>query len=316
MESPITAERRQSLDGAFYATVTYSFWGLVPIYWKFVAHIPPLQMVAHRALWSLLALLPLLLVADKFQSFRAAAANRKLLLLLLCSSLLICSNWLGFIWAVNNKLVLQCSLGYFMNPLVNVVLGRIFFKEHLRPAQMFAFLLAVAAVIALTIQVGTIPWISIFLALSFSAYGAVRKVAPVESLVGLSIETMIASPFALFYLGFCAMQGDLAYFHNSHSDLLVALAGPVTTIPLLSFASAAKRLRYSTLGFFQYLSPTLQFLLAVFAFKETFTSGHLCAFAGIWVALGIYLIDSLVAARRARLLEELRSRENEEALNV
>src|SRR3984885_2881344 len=196
MDALIAAKRRQSLDGAFYAAVTYSFWGLVPIYWKFVAHIPPLQMVALRALWSLIALVPLLLVADKFQAFRAALANRKLRLLLLCSSILICSNWLGFIWAVNNKLVLQCSLGYFMNPLVNVVLGRILFKEYLRPVQMLAFLLAVAAVTALTIQGGAIPWISIFLALTFSAYGAVRKVAPVESLVGLSVETLIAFTIA------------------------------------------------------------------------------------------------------------------------
>lgn len=276
--------QNQSLAGAVYAIVTYSFWGLVPIYWKVVAHVPSLQMVAQRVLWSLVALVPLLLVADKFSSFRRTLADRRLRLLLCASSALICCNWLGFIWAVNNKLVLQVSLGYFMNPLVNVLFGRIFFKEHLRPAQTAAFLLALAAVIALTIQAGTVPWISIFLALTFGGYGAVRKYAPVESLVGLSVETLLALPSAFLYLGYCAWGSTLSFFKDPHSDLLVALSGPVTMIPLLTFASAARRLRYSTLGFFQYLSPTLQFLLAVFVFKETFTSAHMYAFIGIWTA--------------------------------
>ncbi len=259
-----------------------------------------MQMVAHRALWSLFVLLPLLLVADKFRAFGDALRNRRLRLILLCSATLICANWLAFIWAVNNQLVLQSSLGYFMTPLVNVVLGRIFFKEYLRPAQKAAFVLALIAVAALTFQAKAIPGISIFLALTFSAYGALRKVAPVESLVGLTVETLFASPVALLYLSICAVQGNLAFFKDAHSDLIVALAGPITTIPLLTFASATKRLRYSTLGFFQYLSPTFQFLLAVFAFKETFTTGHMLAFIGIWSALVIYLVDSIVAARRVQ----------------
>ncbi len=291
---------RKSLEGAGYAIFAYGFWGFVPIYWKLIASVPAMQTVAHRVGWSVLALIPLLLATKKMPDLVATLQSKKRLLLLFVTATLLSLNWLAFIWAVTNNAVLDSSLGYFMNPLVNVAFGRIFLKEHLKAAQLVAVILALAGVVALTVQVGKVPWLSIFLAVTFSAYGLLRKMAPVEPLVGLSVETLLMLPLAVGYLIWSQLTGSLEFFKNWSQDVLVALAGPVTTLPLLWFAAAGKRLRYSTLGFFQYISPTCQFLLAVFMYHEVFTRGHLYAFVCIWIALGIYLTDSLLEARKSQ----------------
>ena len=288
----------KSLEGACYAILAYGFWGFVPIYWKLIASVPAPQTVAHRVGWSVVALIPLLIATRKIKELVATLKAPGKLVMLFVTATLLSLNWLAFIWAVTNNAVLDSSLGYFMNPLVNVAFGRIFLKEHLRPAQMVAVLLAFGGVVALTLQAGRVPVLSIFLAVTFSAYGLLRKMAPVEPLVGLSVETILMLPFACAYLLWTQMTGALEFFMNFTQDLLVVLAGPVTTLPLLWFAAAGKRLKYSTLGFFQYISPTCQFLLAVFVYHEVFTQGHLYAFVCIWVALGIYLIDSLREAKK------------------
>lgn len=297
---------RNPLEGAFYAVLAYGFWGLVPVYWKLIGEVPAMQTVAHRVGWSIVALLPMLLVTKKVPDLVATLRSRKLLLVLFVTATLLSLNWLAFIWAVTNNAVLDSSLGYFMNPLVNVAFGRIFLREHLRRAQLFAVCLAFAGVVALTVQAGKLPALSIFLAVTFSAYGVVRKIAPVEPLVGLSVETVLMFPFAASYLIWNQLSGTLQFFKNFQQDFLVALSGPVTTLPLLWFAAAGKRLKYSTLGFFQYISPTFQFLLAVFVYHETFTRGHFYAFACIWIALGVYLADSIVAGQRLKKLRQNR----------
>ncbi len=288
----------KSLEGAGYAVLAYGFWGFVPVYWKLIAGVPAMQTVAHRVGWSVLALIPLLLATKKIPGLLTTLKSRTRLLLLFATAALLSLNWLAFIWAVTNNAVLDSSLGYFMNPLVNVAFGRMFLKERLKPAQLAAVALALAGVVALTVQAGKVPWLSIFLAVTFSAYGLLRKMAPVEPLVGLSVETLLMLPFAVGYLIWTQLTGSLEFFKSWTQDVLVALAGPVTTLPLLWFAAAGKRLQYSTLGFFQYISPTCQFLLAVFLYHEVFTRGHLYAFVCIWIALGIYLVDSLIEARR------------------
>lgn len=300
--STATNLSRNSLEGAVYAILAYSFWGFVPIYWKLISGVPAMQTIAHRVGWSVLALVPLLLVTKKIPDLKSTLASKKRLLMLFITASLLSVNWLAFIWAVNNNAVLDSSLGYFMNPLMNVAFGRIFLKEHLRPAQLIAVILALGGVVALTVQAGKVPMLSIFLAATFSAYGLLRKVAPIEPLVGLSIETILMLPFALCYLIWSQLTGTLEFFKNWTQDLLVALTGPVTTLPLLWFAAAGKRLKYSTLGFFQYISPTCQFMLAVFVYHEAFTRGHLYAFVAIWTALTIYLIDSILDAQRKRIL--------------
>jgi chloramphenicol-sensitive protein RarD len=294
-----TDKARKGLEGAVYAVFAYGFWGVVPIYWKLIAQVPSMQMVAQRVAWSVLALIPLLIFTAKLSDLLETLRSKQRVALLFITATLLSLNWFAFIWAVTNNAVLDSSLGYFMNPLVNVAFGRIFLKEHLRPAQFIAFLLALAGVVALTLQIGKVPWLSIFLAVTFSAYGLLRKMAPVQPLVGLSVETLLMLPIALVYLIWAQFTGTLEFFKNLQQDVLVALAGPVTTLPLLWFAAAGKRLKYSTLGFFQYISPTCQFLLAIFLYHETFTRGHMYAFVCIWVALTIYIADSYLQARRS-----------------
>jgi chloramphenicol-sensitive protein RarD len=301
VESAVANDKaRKGLQGALYAVFAYGFWGVVPIYWKLIAQVPSMQMVAHRVAWSVLALIPLLIFTAKLPVLVETLRSKQRLALLFVTATLLSLNWFAFIWAVTNNAVLDSSLGYFMNPLVNVAFGRIFLKEHLKPAQFVAFLLALAGVVALTLQIGKVPWLSIFLAVTFSAYGLLRKMAPVEPLVGLSVETLLMLPIALVYLVWAQFTDVLVFFKNWQQDVLVVLSGPVTTLPLLWFAAAGKRLKYSTLGFFQYISPTCQFLLAIFLYHETFTRGHMYAFVCIWIALAIYIGDSPFLKREDR----------------
>jgi chloramphenicol-sensitive protein RarD len=229
--------------------------------------------------------------------FVESLSDRRRILLLTLTASLLSANWLAFIFAVQNKLIVQASLGYFITPLFNVVLGRIFLKERLRPIQQLAFALVCCGVLTLVVQAHQIPWMALFVAATFSMYGLLRKIAPVEALIGLSIENLVLSPIALGYLLYCSQTHELALFKNPQTDLLIPLTGPITAVPLISFAMAAKQLRLSTLGFFQYLAPTIQLLLAIFAYNEPFTGTHMIAFGLIWCALGIYLIDSSYAAK-------------------
>ncbi len=286
--------------GVLFGMAAYGLWGLIPLYFKAVAQVAPLTVLAHRALWSFVVLAVLVLLLGRWGELWRELESRKLLLMLAVSTLLIAANWLLFIYAVETRQLVEASLGYFVNPLLSVLLGVVFLRERLRTAQTLSIALAVVGVLILTRLMGQFPWIAVALALTFGFYGLMRKIMPADGLVSLTVETALMTPLALAYLGYL---GTAAPTSGSGTAplLLLMLSGPVTTVPLLFFAAAARRLRLSTLGILQYLSPTLQFLLAVAAFGEPFSSAQLLSFACIWAAIAIYATDSLRAARGGRI---------------
>lgn len=279
----------------------YLLWGVMPLYFKALAHVPPTEIVAHRILWSLIFLGALATIWRRWPAIRAAFGSSRVVMTLVVTSMLIAVNWLTYIYAVVSGHVLEGSLGYYLNPLVNVLLGVVLLKERLSRPQIAAAVLAGAGVAVLAAGAGSGLWISLTLASSFGLYGFLRKVAPVDSLEGLSIETAILAPLALGWVLWLQQQGD-GHFGNLGltTDLLLALGGAVTAIPLLLFTAAARRLPYSTLGFLQYIAPSLQFLLAVLAFGEPLTTAHVICFTAIWTALAIFTVEGLRSAAKAR----------------
>jgi chloramphenicol-sensitive protein RarD len=284
---------REAVDarrkGVIYGLAAYLCWGFFPVYFKSVQVVPPLEMVAHRICWSLAFLL--LLVAGKgaWREMKVLLCQPKSLAALAVSTLLIATNWLVFIYAVSAGEVLQSSLGYFINPLVSVLLGYVFLGERLERVQWVSIALAFCGVLYLAASYGRVPWISLVLAASFGLYGLIRKALHVEPLVGLTVETLLLAPFALIYLIVLSQRGTGIFLASSTQlDLLIPMAGIVTAIPLLLFAAAAKRLRLATVGFLQYITPTMHFLLAVIAYGETFTHTHLVSFLLIWCGLALY----------------------------
>ena len=279
----------------------YLFWGVMPLYFKAVDEVGAAEIVAHRIVWSVLFLTALATIWRRWGAIRAAVGTPRVLMTLMATSLLIAINWLVYIYAVVSDHVLEGSLGYYLNPLVNVLLGVVLLKERLTRAQVFATLLAAAGVAVLAAGAGSGLWISLTLAATFALYGFVRKVAPVDSLEGLFVETALLAPIALGWLAWLYQTGGLGFgVHGIRVDLLLALGGAVTAIPLLLFTAAARRLPYSTLGFLQYIAPSLQFLLAVLAFGEPLTSAHLVCFGAIWTALAIFTLGGWHGAARAR----------------
>ncbi len=288
--------------GVAYGLAAYLWWGFAPLYFKAVATVPPGEVLAHRVVWSTLLLLVLVFTLGRAPAFRAVLADRRTRLALTASMALVAVNWFTFIWAVDHDEVLQASLGYFINPLVNVLLGYLVLKERLRRLQTLSVLLALAGVAYLGVSYGEPPVIALLLAFSFGFYGLIRKRVRAEGMVGLTVETLFLTPVALAYLAWLAHAGRLTFGHaGSGLTLLLAASGVVTALPLLWFANAARRLRYATVGFLQYLAPSFQFLLAVAVFGEPFTRAHAVAFPLIWAALAIYSLDALRAARLSRL---------------
>ncbi|MCU0305701.1 MAG: EamA family transporter RarD [Thermoanaerobaculales bacterium] len=284
--------------GVAYGVAAYGIWGLVPLYFKAVAEVAPLEVLAHRIVWSVVLLLPLAQLRGQWPVLRAAVADRRTLAVLALTTVLIATNWFVFILAVDTGRVLEASLGYFINPLVNVFLGMVFLGERLSRPAAAAVGLAGLAVAVQTAAVGAAPWIALTLASSFGVYGLLRKTAAVGSVVGLTIETALLAPAALGFLVWSGRSGSLAFGGGDPLlSGLLALAGVVTAVPLLAFTSAARRLRLTTMGFLQYLSPTGHFLLAVLVFGEPLDPVRLASFACIWVALAVFTADQL---RRAR----------------
>jgi chloramphenicol-sensitive protein RarD len=293
-------EKHGSHYGILYGIAAYGSWGIFPLYFKTVASVPPVEVLAHRALWSFVMLAVLVGLLGRWKEVWRELHSRKLLLMLALSTLFIAANWLMFIYAVTSGQVLQASLGYFINPLVNVLLGVLFLRERLRPRQTLSIGLALIGVLVLTAFVGKVPWVALTLALTFSFYALMRKLMPVDGFVSLAVETLLMVPVALAYLGYLAATSSHEPLRLSTVGLLM-LSGPITTVPLLFFGSAARRLRLSTMGILQYLSPSLQFLLAVLVFGEPFSSAQLLSFACIWAAVLIYATDSLRAVREYRI---------------
>lgn len=294
---------RAARVGVAYGIVAYGWWGLVPIYFKAVATVPAVEVLAHRILWSVVLLAVWMRLRGRWPAAVAAMRSRRTVITLLATTVLIAGNWYVFIWAVANDHVLQASLGYFINPLVNVLLGFVFLGERLRTWQTLAVALAAAAVLYLTLVYGQFPWIALILAGSFGVYGLLRKTAKVDAPVGLTVETTLLLPLALAYLTYVGVEGELVFGARSRwTDLLLVLAGAVTALPLLWFTNAVRRLRLATLGFLQYIAPTGHFLLAVGLYHEPFTAAHGITFGCIWTALAIYSIDTARSARAGRNL--------------
>lgn len=294
-------DQQRSTAGVAFGLAAYLWWGLCPIYFKSVAHVPPAEVLAHRIVWSLILLLLLMWRRGRLAELMQAARQPRVLVALSVSTVLVALNWFVFIWAVSTGQLLQASLGYFINPLVNVLLGVVVLRERLRPWQLLSLALAVGAVVLLGVRQGAVPVISLTLAFSFSLYGLIRKLANVGATAGLTIETALLTPLALGVLVLWNTQGTLVFGHlDRATDGLLALSGVVTAVPLIWFAAGARRLRYATMGFLHYVTPTGQFLLAVLAYGEAFSQARLISFSLIWVALAIYSADAAVALRRGR----------------
>ena len=295
----MTDAHKSARAGLVLGLSAYLIWGVLPLYFKALAHVGALEIVSHRVVWSLLFLGALATIWKKWPGIRAAATTPRVAMTLFATAVLIGINWLVYIYAVVSGHVLEGSLGYYLNPLVNVLLGVVLLKERLSRAQTAAVFLAAAGVAVLAAGAGDALWISLTLAASFAVYGFLRKVAPVDSLEGLSIETAMLTPLALGWILWLQQSGSGGFRQDLATDVLLVLGGAVTAIPLLLFTAAARRLPYSTLGFLQYIAPSLQFLLAVLVFGEALTTAHIVCFAAIWTALAIFVFEGVRKGRAA-----------------
>ena len=288
-------------SGILSAALAFLCWGLFPIYFHAIGDVPPMQILAHRMLWSLGFLLIVLALRRQW-AWLAIVRQPRVFWSFVASAVLLSANWLVYIWAVKNGHVIEASLGYFINPLVNIMFGYLLLKERMRAAQWAAIALAALGVGWLTWQSGTVPWIALFLAASFGGYGLLRKTAALGALEGLSFETMVLFPFAAGYIAWLTMNGANAFVNAPFDStrLLLVAAGPITAIPLLLFATGARKIPLSILGLLQYLSPTIQFLLGVWLFHEAFSSERLVGFLMIWAALALFAGEGLWRSRASK----------------
>lgn len=299
----MTTDSARMRNGLIFGLSAYACWGILPVFFKLVSHVSPGEVVAQRMVWSLVFLSILITIGGRWRGIIAAARVPRTLLILFCSAVLIAGNWLVYVIAIIDGHVLAGSIGYFLNPLVNVALGVIFLRERLNRGQAVAVALAAAGVAVLAWGAGYGLLISLSLALTFGGYGLLRKIAPVEALEGLMIETAILAPFALGWLVWLWSTDALAIGSDAQTSALLSASGVFTAVPLLLFAAAARRMQYSTLGLLQYLAPTLQFLLAVFAYHEAVTRAHQISLALIWTGLIVYAVSTTLATRRAQVIE-------------
>ncbi|KTA81425.1 EamA family transporter RarD [Aeromonas salmonicida] len=294
-------QQQAQRQGIIYALCAYTLWGLAPIYFKTLSAVPAAEILTHRMIWSCVLLMVLTLLGRQWHKVQAVLRQPKVLLTLAFTSVTVGGNWLLFIWAINNGHMLDASLGYYINPLFNVLLGMLFLSEQLRRLQWWAVGLAVIGVAVQLIAFGSLPWIALVLASSFAIYGLIRKKLALDALTGLLIETMIMlSPAAIYLWGFADSPTSHMTENDWHLNLLLIAAGAVTTAPLLCFTAAATRLKLSTLGFFQYIGPSLMFILAVTLYGEALTPDKLITFGCIWSALVLFSLDGLRSGKRRR----------------
>jgi len=284
--------------GIWNGIAAYAMWGVFPIYWKLLHEVPALQVIGHRITWSFILLILFILLTNQWDHFRSAVLTPKTLGIYAIAGILLTVNWLVYVWGVNAGFIVETSLGYFINPLLSVLLGVLFLHERLRPAQWIPVILATLGVTYLTVAYGRLPWIALSLAFSFGFYGFVKKLAPLGSLYGLTLETGIVFPIALIYLAVVGSNATGAFLQKGAGiDLLLIGAGVVTTIPLLMFASAARQIPLTVVGLLQYIAPTMQFLIGVFLYKEPFDRAHLIGFGIVWIALIIFWVENFTAKR-------------------
>ncbi|OEH91636.1 EamA family transporter RarD [Bacillus solimangrovi] len=284
--------------GISYTVIAYVLWGILPLYWKLLEHVPASEILAHRIVWSFLFVLSIIIFRKRYKAFiqllRTLIKHPKKMAAILLAGVLVSGNWFIYIWAVNTNHLVEASLGYYINPLLSVLLGVVVLREKLSISQMISVLLAAIGVMILTIQYGQVPWIAISLALSFALYGLAKKLVQLDSMFGLAIETSIVTPIALIFLGSKQIQGTELFFSNSVTTVLLLIGcGIATAIPLLCFAEGVKRIPLSMNGFFQYIAPTISLLIGVFLFQEEFTKVHLASFMCIWFGLIIYTVSNL-----------------------
>lgn len=284
--------------GIWSGVAAYALWGFFPIYWKLLQQVPAPQLLGHRIGWSFVLLTLYILVSRQWRDFRSVAFQRKTIGIYSIAGVLLSVNWLIYVWGVNAGFIVETSLGYFINPLLSVLFGVVFLRERLRPMQWVPVALAAVGVIYLTFTYGRLPWIALSLAVSFGLYGLVKKLSPLGSVYGLTLETGIVFPIALVYLAVVQFDGTGAFLRDGLTvDLLLVGAGIVTTIPLLMFASAAKQIPLNMVGVLQYLAPTIQFLIGVFIYREPFDHTRLIGFSIVWLALVIFWVENIVAHR-------------------
>ena len=298
-ETPAAKQERSALISGIAA---FGFWGVIPIYWKFMASVPAPQILAHRVVWTAIFLVALLSWNNQWSEVLGAFKSRRAMLYCLASGASISLNWLVFIWAVNANHVLETSLGYFMTPLVNVLFGAVFLRERLSRLQLASVLLATVAVLILTLGYGRFPWIAVVLAVSFGLYGLLRKVSGTAATPGLFIETILMVPIAVIFLLVQQLHGTLFFgAPNWTASVLLLTTGVVTGLPLVWFGYAARHLRLTTLGFLQYIAPSCTFFLSIYLYNEPFTRAHLVTFALIWIALAIFTAETVRRWRSARI---------------
>jgi chloramphenicol-sensitive protein RarD len=284
--------------GIWNGLAAYAMWGFFPIYWKLLHEVPALQVIGHRISWSFILLIAVILLTQQWKEFRSAVLAPRVIGIYAIAGVLLSINWLIYVWGVNSGFIVETSLGYFINPLISVLLGVLFLRERLRAMQWVAVGLAAAGVIYLTLTYGRPPWIALSLAFTFGTYGLVKKLAPLGSLYGLTLETALVFPIALIYLTFVQSTGTGAFLHRGAlTDLLLIGTGAVTSIPLLMFASAARQIPLTMIGILQYIAPTLQFLIGVFLYHEPFDQSRLIGFSLVWLALVIFWVENYLANR-------------------
>ena len=287
--------------GYLFVICAYVLWGILPIFWKQLAHVPATEIIFHRMLWSFVSMGILLMVLRNWQWIALVRKSPRMLLWGLLSSVLIASNWFIFIWAVNNDYIIEASLGYFINPLLSIVLGIVVLKEGVRRVQVFAIVIAVLGVCYLTFVYGSFPTIAFALAGTFGVYGLIRKTIPFGAFSGLFVETAFLFLPAMFYLLHLESMGKGTFCHSSFlTQLLLLLTGIVTIAPLLFFAGGVRKIPLYAVGFLHYITPTLQFLLGVFLYNETFSRSQLVGFSFIWLAILIFCMESYVFHKQKR----------------
>lgn len=289
--------------GFVYGLLAFIIWGFLPLYWKMLSQVPASETLAHRVLWSFVFVAAIIVILRRAGSLTQYLSDKKKLMLIAACSLLISINWFLYIWAVNNNHVIEASMGYYMLPLISVFLGVVFLKEKITTWQCLAIVMAVIGVLIVTIEYGRVPWVALALAVTFGLYGLVKKLLKVEPLSGLTLETAIIAPFAAGYIIFKQLQG-VGAFGADYLTITILLigAGIVTAIPLLWFAESAKRIELSTIGFMEYVAPTISLLLGIFVFREDFTGTHLTSFIFIWIAIAIYSISKYSAMKETKQL--------------
>ena len=299
MNNFIKSQNTEAQIGIGYALLAFSAWGFIPIYWKLLNTVPSMEILTHRMVWSVFFLLGLLAVQKRLGEFRELFHSPKYIFMLLGTATLLGANWFVYIYGVNTNQVIETSLGYFISPLLVILLGAVFLKERLNIWQVVAVGFAALGVLNFFWNFGSLPWIALSLAFTFSFYGLFRKMIPVKPLVGLLMETALLTPLAVVLIAFWEIDGTGHFGTTWMTDFLLFGGGVVTSLPLLWFINAGKSLRYSTIGFIQYLTPSIQLLIGVYLFHEPFTPTHSTTFGLIWVGLVIFSINSLFVQSRS-----------------